>query len=532
MFDYVIVGAGSAGCVLANRLSARSDVTVALLEAGGEDKSIWLHMPFGFAKLLNHPSYNWVYHTEPEPELKGRANVIPRGKTLGGSSAVNGMVYIRGQREDYDYWRQLGNVGWDYDSVLPYFRKAENQERGANEFHGVGGPQAVSDLAAGKNELCDAFIAAAEQAGLPRNDDFNGKSQEGAGYSQFTTRKGMRCSTATGYLKPVRNRKNLEVLVNADAQRVMFDNGRATGVEFLHNGQRKIIRARRELILAAGAINTPLLLQRSGVGPGALLQNFNIPVVRDIPGVGRNLTDHYNVWCSYRVKKPITLNDKGNTLLGQMGMALEWALFRKGFLSGGPSQAGAFFRSDPSLDTPDIQVHVMMFSTTSLTSVTLHPFPGMSTCLLKTRPDSRGWVEIAGPDPKTAPKLVFNFLSAESDRQTMIRALRKVIDIMGRPALQPYVSGMVDLANSETASDSQLLDFIRTQGKTTSHASCTCRMGVDEKAVVDPRLRVKGIPGLRIVDASVMPAIPSGNTNAPTIMIAEKASDMILEDAR
>jgi len=440
------------------------------------------------------------------------------------------MVYIRGQREDYQYWRQLGNVGWDYDSVLPYFRKAESQQRGASEFHGSDGPLAVSDLTT-TNELCDAFIAAAEEAGLPRNNDFNGSSQEAAGYIQLTTQNGKRCSTATAYLKPIRNRQNLSVLTNADAQNILFEDRRAVGINYLQNGERRTIRARRELILAAGAINTPLLMQRSGAGPGALLQKYGIPVVHDLPGVGRNLTDHYNVWCSFRVKRPITLNDRNNPL-GRVGMALEWGLFRKGFLAGGPTHAGAVFRSDPSLESPDIQVHVMMFSTTSLTSVTLHPFSGMSTCLLKTRPDSRGWVEIAGPDPRTPPKMIFNYLAAESDRQTMIRGMRKVIDIMGRPALRDYVDGMVDLPDASTASDSVLLDFVRAQGKTTSHASCTCRMGVDDQAVVDPRLRVRGLAGIRIADASVMPSIPSGNTNAPTIMIGEKASDLILEDAR
>ncbi len=528
-FDYIVVGAGSAGCVLANRLSADPKNRVLLLEAGGKDSNPWLHIPIGYAKVFLHPKYNWVYETEPEPGLNGRAGTIPRGKVLGGSSAVNGLVYIRGQREDYDHWRQLGNTGWDYDSVLPYFRRSEHQQRGPDEFHGGDGPLHVSDPPE-RNEICDAFIAAAEQAGIPRNSDFNGAIQEGAGYFQQTAKNGRRHSTATAYLKPIRGRRNLEIVTNANVERIVFEGVRAVGVDYTIHGQRHVARAGRDIVLSAGAINSPLLLQRSGVGPGGLLRSHNIPVIKDLPGVGHDLTDHYNVWVAYRVKIPITLNDVGGTLAGRIGMAARYALFRKGYMSSGPGAACAFIRTDQRLATPDVQVHVMMFST-SLTEFKMHPFPGMSTALCNLRPESRGYVEIRDANSATPPKIRFNYLSTEGDRQTLIRGMRTILGVMDRPALKPYIEGVLDFDWSRT-SDTDLHTFIRERGRSSQHAACSCRMGVDDRAVVDPRLRVRGIEGLRVADASVMPSISSGNTNAPTIMIGEKASDMILEDSR
>jgi choline dehydrogenase len=527
-YDYIIVGAGSAGCVLANRLSADPSVKVLLLEAGGADSHPWLHIPIGYAKLYGNLKYNWMYKTEPEPDLNGRELVMPRGKVLGGSSATNGMVYIRGQREDYDHWRQLGNEGWDYDSVLPYFKKLEDYGRGADPHHGTGGPIHVSDLP--KHEICDAFISAAEQDGLPRNDDFNGAQQEGAGYFQLTTRRGMRWSTARGYLRPIRGRQNLEVQTDALAQRVLFEGSAARGIEYTVNGEVRRAFAGREVILSAGAIETPQVLQRSGVGPGALLQSLDIPVVADRAGVGRDMQDHYAVWLSYRCSKPVTFNDTMRSKAGQIAMGLQFGLMRKGFMAIGPCYAGAFLRSDGRSQSPDTQVHLILFSS-ELMKVALHQFPGISLTVIQLRPESRGSIEVRGPKGSGKPDIRFNYLSAEEDRQAVVRNLRRVSGMMDRPAMRDYIVEQLDF-DPKTASDADFLAYARERGRSGQHAACTCRMGNDDRAVVDARLRVHGVQNLRIVDASVMPAMVSGNTNAPTIMIAEKAADMILADRR
>lgn len=527
-FDYVIVGGGSAGCVLANRLSASGVYRVLLLEAGGEDRNPWIHIPIGYGKLFKNPKLNWLYETEPEPELMNRRILQPRGKVLGGSSSINGLVYIRGQKEDFDHWRQLGNVGWSYEDVLPYFRKAEDQQRGGDEYHGIGGPLSVSDQTE-PHELCEAFIAAAEQTGIPRNDDFNGVRQEGAGYFQTTSRRGRRCSAAVGYLRPARQRPNLRVLTNAPTTRVLFEGGAAIGVAFAHQGEQWKVLAAGEVILAAGAIATPQLLQLSGVGPAALLQRFGVTVVKDMPGIGEDLQDHLQSRVVYRCTRPITLNDDVASLARSVGIGLRYALRRKGPLTISAGYAGGFFRTDPRLATPDVQAHFINFSTTKMGDK-LHPFSGFTASICQLRPESRGWVRIKSADPALPPAIQLNYLAAETDRRTMIAGLKLLRQIMAAPALRPYVESEYE-PGADCASDEDLLRHIRERASTIYHPTCTCRMGEDARAVVDARLRLRGMGRLRIIDGSVMPRVVSGNTNAAIIMIGEKGADMILEDA-
>lgn len=527
-FDYIVVGGGTAGCVLANRLSANPKNTVMLVEAGGKDDSLWFRIPIGFAKTFGHPRYNWIYQVESEEGLSGpRSGAYFHGKVLGGCSSVNGMVYIRGQREDFDEWRRLGNVGWDYESVLPYFRRAENNSRGADRYHGVGGPVCVSDPE--KHELCEAFITAVTETGAPRNPDFNGASQEGGGYYQASiSQGGVRSTAATGYLRPILDRPNLRVVTEAEVERVLFDGMEASGVEFECRGERRRAFVRREVILAAGGIGSPVLLQRSGVGSGALLKSCGVEVARDVPSVGRNLRNHFNPWVSYRCKKPITLNDSMATKFRQLRMALRYGLFRSGFMAMSPIPAGAFLRTDPQLDRPDVQVHFLLFTRSRQVGGQLDHLPGVTATMNQMRPESQGFVEIRSPRPGDLPKLQFNFLSTEGDRRTTAAGMALVRDIMRRPALQNYIGAELDsypdLSGKENI-DSEIRG-------TTHHVSCTCRMGTDDDAVVDPRLRVRGIGRLRVVDNSIMPTLVSGNTMAPALMIGEKGADMILEDAK
>ena len=527
-YDYIIVGAGSAGCVLANRLSASGRHRVLLLEAGGPDRNPWIHIPLGYGKHFTNPKVNWLYTNEPDAAVANRRIPQPRGKVLGGSSSINGLVYIRGQREDYDHWRQLGNEGWSFDDVLPYFRKSEDQERGADAYHGAGGPLAVSDRKT-PHPLCDAFIESAAALGYPRTDDFNGPNHEGFGYLQLTSRNGRRSSTAVAFLRPARKRNNLHVVTRAHATRILFDGRRAVGVEYVRHGKTVAARTNGEVILSGGAINSPQLLQLSGVGPAQLLREHGIEVVADMPGVGDNLQDHFNIRLVYRSRIPATLNDVlNNPLRGALELA-RYAFRRDGYLAMGASVAAGFLRTDPALATPDIQASITLFSADKI-GEKLHPFSGFSSIVRLLRPESRGTVMIKSADPFEPPAIRPNFLHRPRDGETLVKGCQLLRQIMATPPLADLVESEY-APGPDVASDADMLEFLRNSGATSFHPVSTCRMGSDDEAVVDPRLRVRGIEGLRVVDASIMPAIVSGNTNAPTIMIAEKASDMILADS-
>jgi len=528
-FDYIVVGAGSAGCVLANRLTADGKSSVLLLEAGPEDRHLWIHIPLGYGRLFKEKAVNWMYQTEPEPGLNGRNVFQPRGKVLGGSSSINGLLYVRGQHEDYDRWRQLGNLGWGYDDVLPYFKKAEDQTRGANDFHGAGGPLPVSDWRHA-DPLSEAFVDAAVQAGIPRNDDFNGATQEGAGFFQTTTRGGRRASAAVAYLRPAKARQNLHIETSALAERILFEGRRAVGVSYRAAGVPRTARARKEVLVSGGAFNSPQLLQLSGVGPSELLRQHGIDVVLDAPGVGSDLQDHLQVRVVMRCSQAITLNDIVNNPVRKVMTGLRYFAFRTGPLTIAAGTSGAFFRTNPRLASPDIQIHFLPFSTDKM-GEKLHPFSGFTASVCQLRPESRGSIRIKSADPAAPPEIRINYLASEVDRTTNVEGLKILRKILRAPALKPFTVEEVDPGDKIT-SDEALLAYCRARGSTIYHPTSTCRMGNDPAAVVDQKLRVRGIEGLRVVDASVMPDLVSGNTNAPVIMIAEKVSDMILQDAR
>ena len=535
-FDYIVVGAGSAGCVLAGRLSEDPAKRVLLLEAGPADRSLWIHLPIGYGKTMWSPTYNWRFETDPDPNMNGRRIYWPRGKTLGGSSSINGLIYIRGQREDYDHWAALGNAGWGYDDVLPYFIRSEGNQRGGDAFHGGDGPLRVSDIAA-KHELIEAFIDGAAQTGVPRTNDFNGAAQEGAGYYQLTTHKGWRCSTAKAYLTPaVKRRLNLRIETEAMAGRLLFDGRRAAGIRYRQGGELKTARCRGEVLLSAGSLQSPQLLQLSGIGPRALLDRFGIPVVHELPGVGENLQDHLQIRLGYECTKPITTNDQLNSWFGQMGMGLEWLLHRTGPLAVGINQGGCFMRAlkdadgQPVAATPDIQFHVATLSA-DMAGGKVHPYSGFTMSVCQLRPESRGHVRIRSLDAAEPPEMQPNYLSTELDRATTVAGVKAARAIADSPAMRPYVKREVK-PGPGAASDADLLEFCRNNGATIFHPTGTCRMGADALAVVDARLRVHGVAGLRVIDCSAMPTLVSGNTNAPAVMMAEKAVDLIREDAR
>jgi choline dehydrogenase len=530
-YDYIIVGAGSAGCALANRLSADGRHSVLLLEAGPRDTYPWIHVPIGYAKTMFNPRVNWCYYTEPEPGMNGRKVYWPRGKTLGGSSAINGLIYIRGQRQDYDHWAALGNAGWSYDEVLPYFRKLEHNVRGADAWHGTDGPLWASDIEA-RHELIEALIQAGGALGIPRNDDFNGATQEGVGYYQLTTRHGFRCSTAVAYLRPARGRPNLRIETEAQATRIVFSGRRATGIAYRQRGQELTASAQREVILAAGSLQSPQLLQLSGVGPASLLQQFAIPVVHELAGVGENLQDHLQVRVIFRCSKPITTNDILKSWPRKIAMGIRYAVARTGPMAVGINQGGIFARTSPALDRPDVQFHVATLSS-DMAGSPVHRFSGFTLSVCQLRPESRGHVRIQSADPLAAPAMQANYLSTPLDRATVVSGLRLARAFAATRALAPYVAGEYR-PGTEAVSDEDLLEFARNTGGTIFHPSGTTRMGppTDSMAVVDAALRVHGMAGLRVVDCGIMPTLVSGNTNAPAVMIAEKAADLILNDAR
>lgn len=539
-YDYIVVGAGSSGAVMAARLSENPDVRVLLLEAGPADRSFWIHLPIGYGKTMWSKKYNWCFHTDPDPNMNGRQIYWPRGKTLGGSSSINGLIYIRGQREDYDEWAAQGNQGWGYDEVLPYFKKSEHNERGADAYHGINGPLRVSDIKH-RNPLIEAFIRGAQEQGVPRTEDFNGSEQFGAGYYQLTTWKGWRWSTAKGYLKPARKRKNLTILTSAQTTKVFTQGTRATGVEFVHQGSIHQAFARAEVILSAGAIQTPQLLQLSGIGPAKLIEQHGIRVVNDLRGVGENLQDHLQIRLTYESTRPTT-NDDLNSWVGQAKLGLQWLLTRSGPLAVGINQGGCFMQALPpssphatplasqstSSPRPDIQFHVATLSA-DMAGGKVHPYSGFTLSVCQLRPTSRGHIRIKSANPFDAPEMQPNYLSTELDRQTNIAAVKAARAIAHSGAMAPFVKREVK-PGTQDQTDDAILEYCRNNGATIFHPSGTCMMGPnpDNGAVLDEQLRVYGMQGLRVVDCSAMPTLVSGNTNAPAVMMAEKLADMMM----
>lgn len=531
-FDYVIVGAGAAGCVLANRLSADPDISVLLLEAGGKDNWIWIHIPVGYLFCIGNPRTDWCYKTEAEPGLNGRSILYARGRVLGGSTSINAMIYMRGQARDYDEWAVLsGDAGWSWDSVLPLFKRSEDYWRGADEVHNAGGEWRVERQRL-HWDILDHVTEAARQLGIMPSDDFNRGTNAGAGIFEVNQRRGVRWNTSKAFLRSAMQRPNLTVVTGALIDKLALDGRQATGVEFAVNGEHCLARCRVETVLAAGSIGSPTILQRSGIGPGQLLQDTGVPVVLDAPGVGGNLQDHLQLRSIYKVKHITTLNQQANSLIGKAKMGLQYALFRRGPLTMAPSQLGLFTTSAPEVETPDIEYHVQPLSLDKFGDP-LHKFPAFTASSCNLRPKSRGWVRIKDRDPASHPQIAPRYLTHEADRALAAQCLRLTRKLVAQPALAPYEPSEY-LPGPDYQSDEELAKAAGDVGTTIFHPVGTCKMGGadDPEAVVDARLRVRGIERLRVVDASIMPTITSGNTSSPTIMVAERGGDMIREDRR
>jgi len=525
-FDYVIVGAGSAGCLLANRLSQDPETRVLLLEAGGRDDYFWIDIPVGYLYTIGNPRTDWCYKTEPDEHLAGRSIHYARGRVLGGCSSINAMIYMRGQKEDWDHWARLGNRGWSWDEVLPLFKSLEDYERGATDGYGAGGEVRVEDPRV-RWEIIDAWREAAAECGIPPIKVFNNGDNFGCAYFQMNQRRGRRWSATNAFLRPVMRRPNLTVLTDALASRVRIEDGRATGVEFVKGREALFAEAKGETILAAGAIGSPQLLQLSGVGPGELLKRLQIPLIHELPGVGENLHDHLQIRMQYKVRNVRTLNGIANSLWGKAAMALEYLVFRTGPLTMPPSQAGAFAKSDASQPTPNIEWHVQPLSLDKFGDP-LHSFPAITPSVCNLRPASRGWVRIKSPDPASYPEIRLNYLKEEEDRRVALDAMRFTRRIMAAKALAKYEPE--EYRPGAAFQDDQSLEKAAGElGTTIFHPVGTCKMGHDALAVVDDELRVHGVGRLRVIDASVMPRITSGNTNAPTYVIAEKGARAVLK---
>jgi len=530
-FDYIIIGAGSAGCVLANRLTSISSNKVLLLEAGGKDNYPWIHIPVGYYKTMHNPKTDWCFKTEPDETMNNRSINYPRGKTLGGSSSINGLLYIRGQEQDYDTWRQLGNAGWAWKDVLPYFLKAENQERGQSEFHNNKGPLSVSDQRI-KLDILEVFMNASEEVGIPKVKDFNKGDNFGCGYFQVTVKNGLRCSTSVAYLKPIKNRNNLKIETNAHVKNINFKNTKATGVSYWKNNQLIKISAKKEIILSAGSIGSPHILQASGIGDPFKLKQHGVSIISKSLGVGKNLQDHLMMRPVYKVKNIKTLNKKINSLIGKMMIGMEYIFFRRGPMTMGASQLCGFAKSDPTRETPNLQFHIQPISTDRLGGKKLHDFHAFTPTVANIRPTSKGEINIVSSDTRDSPKIKMNYLSTPEDRSVTAEGLKLIRKIVLETESFKKYEPEEFRPGINIKDEEELVKAASDYAQTIFHPVGTCKMGSDENAVVDDRLRAHNLKNLRIVDASIMPNITSGNTNAPTIMIAEKAADMIIEDSK